>query len=177
MANGNHESRVTETAPSPPFTIRHSPFTIRQATRLAAAVLIGLTFGAYEDMFRSRLGSQPSDFAQPYVAGQLLREGRNPYQEIGPTGPVHHQFHLIYPATAATVAMPFGLVSMRLANGLFVGIGAALLFWALTRHGFRNPQLLVFTAFPMTVFWSSYTSNLILSSGSKKTEISKRGGS
>ena len=102
-------------------------------------------------MFRSRLGSQPSDFAQPYVAGQLLREGRNPYQEIGPTGPVHHQFHLIYPATAATVAMPFGLVSMRLANGLFVGIGAALLFWALTRHGFRNPQLLVFTAFPMTV--------------------------
>jgi hypothetical protein len=102
-------------------------------------------------VFRSRLGSQPSDFSQPYMAGTLLREGRNPYHEIGPTGSVHHQFHLIYPATAAAVAMPFGLVPMRLANGLFVGIGAALLFWALTRHGFRNPQLLVFTAFPMTV--------------------------
>jgi hypothetical protein len=47
--------------------------------------------------------------------------------------------------------MPFGLVPLRLANALFVGLGAALLLWALTRHTFRNPQLLVFTAFPMTV--------------------------
>ena len=134
------------------FAIRNcSWFSRRAALRVAAAVLIGLAFAAYEDVFRSRLGSDPSDFVQPWEAGQLLREGRNPYHEIGPDRPIPHQFHLIYPATAATVAMPFGLVSLRLANALFVGVGAAALFLALTRTTFRNPQLVVFAAFPMTV--------------------------
>jgi len=123
----------------------------RTIRRLAAAVLIGVAFGAYEDLFRQGLGDTPSDFAQPWIAGRLLLEGRDPFQEIGPDGAVAHQFHLIYPATAATVAMPFGLVSLRLANALFVGAGAALLLWALTRKTFRNPQLLVLASFPMTV--------------------------
>lgn len=128
-----------------------NPFRYRAAIRLAAAVLIGVAFAAYADAFRVRRGAQPSDFVQPWTAGQLLLEGRDPYREIGPDGPVHHQFRLIYPATAAVVAMPFGLVSSRSADALFVGIGAALLLWALTRDTFRNPQLLVFAAFPMTV--------------------------
>ena len=123
----------------------------RAALRVAAALLLGLAFAAYEDVFRSRLGSAPSDFVQPWLAGQLLREGRNPYHEIGPGRPVPHQFHLLYPATAATAAIPFGLVSLRVANAVFVGVGAALLLLALTRTTFRNPQLLVFAAFPMTV--------------------------
>jgi hypothetical protein len=122
----------------------------RWVKRLAAAVLIGLAFAAYEDIFRSRLGAAPSDFLQPWTAGRLLLEGRNPYREIGPGGTIAHQFHLIYPATAASLAMPFTIVPLRLANALFAGIGCALLFWALTRHTFRNPQLLVFTAFPLT---------------------------
>ncbi len=151
------------------FAIHDSPFTNhdfrrhlfqrRTAIRLAAAILIGVAFGAYEDAFRALLGSEPSDFAQPWTAGRLLLEGRNPYLEIGPHGPVPHQFHLLYPATAAMAAMPFGLVPLRLANAIFVGLGSALLFWALTRKTLRNPQLLVFTAFPMavaaqTVQWS-----------------------
>jgi len=138
----------------PRALVENSRITIddsRLLVRLAAAIAIALAFAAYEDVFRSGLGTAPSDFAQPWLAGKLLLDGRNPYREIGPDGPVHHQFHLIYPATAATVAMPFGRVSLRLANALFVGIGTALLFLALTRHGFRNPQLLVFAAFPMTV--------------------------
>ena len=128
-----------------------NPFRHRAAKRLAAAALIGLTFAAYEDAFRARRGSQPSDFVQPWTAGRLLMQGRDPYREIGPDGPVHHQFQFIYPATAAVAAMPFGMVSSRIADALFVGIGAALLLWALTRTTFRNPQLLVFAAFPMTV--------------------------
>jgi hypothetical protein len=123
----------------------------RTVLRLAAAVLIGVAFGAYEDLFRLGLGALPSDLAQPWMAGRLLLEGRNPFQEIGPGGVVPHQFHLIYPATAATVAMPFGLVSLRVANALFAGAGAALLLWALTRDTFRNPQLLVLASFPMAV--------------------------
>ena len=135
----------------PRFTIcRFPPLTRRAAIRLAAALLLGVAFAGYQDLFRSRLRSDPSDFVQPLLAGQLLIDGRNPYHEIGPDRPVVHQFSFIYPATAATFAMPFGLVSIRLANALFVGLGAGLLFLALTRHTFRNPQLLVFTAFPMT---------------------------
>ena len=151
MAN---DSSALGSPAGPP--IRDSRLTIHhvrrpQVMRLAAALLVGLLFGAYEDIFRSRLGDVPSDFSQPWLAGQLLREGRNPYQAIGPHGAVPHQFHLIYPATAAVVAMPFGFVPQRAANALFVGFGAALLFWALTVRGFRNPQLLVFTAFPFIV--------------------------
>jgi hypothetical protein len=130
----------------PDFARRH-----RAAIRLAAAVLLGVAFAVYEDLFRSLLGADPSDFAQPWLAGRLLVEGRNPYMEIGPNGPVPHQFHLIYPATAAVLAMPLGLVSLRLANAFVVGAGAALLVWALTRNTLRNPQLLVLASFPMAV--------------------------
>jgi len=131
--------------------VRRELLSSRTATRLAAAVLLAVAFAAYEDAFRSGLDAVPSDFAQPWIAGQRLLDGGNPYHEIGPGGPIEHQFHLIYPATAATAAMPFGLLPLRLANALFVGLGTALLFWALTRNGFRNPQLLVFTAFPFIV--------------------------
>jgi hypothetical protein len=128
-----------------------NPFRHRAVKRVAAAALIGMAFAAYEDAFRARRGSQPSDFVQPWTAGRLLLEGRDPYREIGPDGPVRHQFRFIWPATAAVAAMPFAMVSSRMADALFVGIGAALLLWALTKKTFRNPQLLVFAAFPMTV--------------------------
>jgi hypothetical protein len=133
------------------FAVHDSQFTIRQSRliRLAAAVIIGVAFAAYEDAFRASLDSKPSDFAQPVIAGQLLLEGRDPYREIGPNGPVPHQFHLIYPATAGMVAIPFGFVSLRLADALFVGIGSAVLLLALTRDTLWNPQLLVFASFPM----------------------------
>jgi hypothetical protein len=55
-----------------------TPVRNRTAVRLIAAVAIGVAFAAYEDAFRSRLGALPSDFAQPWIAGQRLREGRNP---------------------------------------------------------------------------------------------------
>ena len=125
-------------------------FRHRAARRLVAALLVGTAFAIYEDLVRVRRGPQPSDFTQPWLAGRLLLDGRDPYKEIGPDAPIKHQFQLIYPATSGVVAMPFTVLPPRLADALFIGIGAALLLWALTKDTFRNPQLVVFAALPMT---------------------------
>lgn len=91
----------------------------------------------------------------------MLAQGQNPYELIGPGRAFDHQFPLIYPAPAAVVAMPFAWVPSRLADALFIGCGAALLAWALTRRTLANPQLWVFASFAMmvaaqTVQWSPW---------------------
>jgi hypothetical protein len=55
--------------------------------------------------------------------------------------------------------MPFAWASTRVADALFIGFGAAVLAWALTRRTLANPQLWVFASFAMmvsaqTVQWS-----------------------
>jgi hypothetical protein len=127
---------------------------------VALAIVVGLSFAAYQDSMRvGRTDVPPSDLTQPRLAGQLLLEGRNPYREIGPDRGVYHQFYLIYPATAAAVTVPLSMATARTANAAFVAVGAALLFLALTRKTLRNPQLVVFASLPMisaaqTAQWS-----------------------
>jgi hypothetical protein len=102
---------------------------------------------------------EPSDFWQPWAAARLLVQGQNPYELIGPGRKYEHQWPLVYPATAAVASMPFAWASTRLADALFIGFGAAVLAWALTRQTLANPQLWVFASFAMmvsaqTVQWS-----------------------
>ena len=118
--------------------------------RVVVVVALGVAYAWYADAFRMRHALPPSDFTQPRLAAGLLVQGRNPYAEIGPDRPVAHPFYLIYPATAAVVAMPFTAASPRFADAVFVGLGVAALAWALTRRTLKNPQLLVFTSFAMT---------------------------
>jgi hypothetical protein len=137
----------------------------RLAIRVAAALLVGLMFASYEDLIRIAR-AQPSDFAQVPIAGRLLLEHKNPYQEIGPEGSARQQFRLFYPIPAAVVGIPFTWVSPRLADALFVGLGAALLMWALTKERLRNPQLLVFVSIPMVVSaqtaqWSPWLTSVV----------------
>jgi hypothetical protein len=128
-------------------------------TRLACAIVVGLLTACYADWFWSHPRPKPSDFTQPRAAARIFLQGGNPYTQIGPGRAFEHEFPLIYPATSAVVAMPFAWASLRLADALFIGLGAALLAWALTRRTFANPQLLVFASFAMmvaaqTVQWS-----------------------
>jgi hypothetical protein len=106
---------------------------------------------AYADLYWDHPRATPSDFAQPWASARLFLRGENPYLLIGPGRAFEHQFPLVYPATASVVAMPFAWASPRLADALFVGFGAALLAWALTRRTLANPQLLVFASFAMMV--------------------------
>ena len=133
---------------------------IRPIPRLVLAMAIGIAFAAYEDWHSPQRMSYPSDFTQPRLAARVLLDGGNPYQEIGPGRPVAHPYRLVYPMPAAIVAIPFTFVSQRVADALFMGIGAALLAWALTAQTLRNPQLLALISFPMfvaaqAVQWSS----------------------
>ena len=137
----------------------------RTVVRLVAALAVGIMFAAYEDYF-GKTRAIPSDLTQPWLAARLLMEGRNPYREIGPDGPVRHQFHLIYPVTAAVAVMPLTQLSLRAANAVFVGLGAGVLFWALTRETFSNPSLLVFASLTMivtanTVQWSPFLTSAV----------------
>jgi hypothetical protein len=124
---------------------------MRPIPRLLFAIAIGVTFAAYEDWFSPQRMSYPSDFTQPRLAARVLLDGENPYEEIGPGRPVAHPYRLVYPMPSAIVAMPFTFVSQGSADALFIGLGAALLAWALTAQTLRNPQLLALVSFPMFV--------------------------
>jgi hypothetical protein len=130
-------------------------------TRFICAAILGVATAAYADLFWSHPRPQPSDFTQPWAAARMLAHGQNPYTLIGPGRPFPSQWPLIYPATAAVAAMPFAWAPPRLADALFIGVGAALLAWAMTRHTLANPQLWVFASFPMmvaaqTIQWSPF---------------------
>src|SRR5262245_18177147 len=98
---------------------------MRPNPRLLFAKAIGVTFAAYEDWFSPQRMSYPSDFTQPRMAARVLLDGGNPYDEIGPGRPVAHPYRLVYPMPSAIVAIPFAFVSQRVADALFMGIGAA----------------------------------------------------
>lgn len=116
---------------------------------------------AYADLFWSHPRPHPSDFTQPWAAARMLAQGKDPYELIGPGRAFEHQWPLVYPAPAAVVSMPFAWAPPRVADALFIGFGAALLAWALTRQTLANPQLWVFASFPMmvaaqTIQWSPW---------------------
>lgn len=130
-------------------------------SRFALAAILGFATATYADWFWQHPRPVPSDFGQPWAAARMLAQGDNPYDLIGPGRPFEHRFLLIYPATAALAAMPFAWAPARLADALFIGLGAGLLAWALTRRTLANPQLWVFASFGMmvaaqTVQWSPY---------------------
>jgi hypothetical protein len=127
--------------------------------RLAVAAILGIAAALYSDLFWQHRQTHPSDFWQPWAAARMLAHGQNPYDLIGPGRTYPHQWPLVYPATAAVAAMPFAWASARVADVLFVGFGAALLAWALTRRTLANPQLWMFASYAMlvsaqTVQWS-----------------------
>lgn len=119
--------------------------------RFACAVLLGLIVAGYSDWFWSHPRPKPSDFTQPWAAARMLLQGENPYALIGHGRAFEHDFPLFYPVPAAIVAMPFAWAAPRLADALFVGFGAALLAWSLTRRTIANPQLLVFPSYALMV--------------------------
>ncbi len=71
------------------------------------------------------------DFDQVYLGALALRGGLNPYDVVGPVGKYHWPMPLYYPMPALVVAIPFTLLPIRLAGAVFIGLGGALLGYAL----------------------------------------------
>ena len=114
------------------------------AARLGLSLGVGLAGGAVSWYFWTIPHTNPSDFAQLWAAARGFLQGVNPYEVVGPGRPFEWDFPLLYPLPAVVAAVPFALLPLHLADALFVGLGAAVLAWALTSRWLNNPQLAVF---------------------------------
>jgi hypothetical protein len=93
----------------------------------AAAALYTLTFYSRQSPF------SVSDFDAIWTAARALRAGQDPYAAV-PSPP--WPWDLQYPLPAVLLALPFSFFPLALARGAFMGLGAALLAWGLTRRAF-----------------------------------------
>jgi hypothetical protein len=77
--------------------------------------------------------STTADFDPFWVAGRALAHGVSPYQAV--QGAANLEYPYWYPAPAAVLLAPFGLLSRHLAITLWAGLGFALLAYAVTGRG------------------------------------------
>jgi hypothetical protein len=124
--------------PSPPAERRPLPIVPRLAVcALAAAWALACMWHMH------RHTGRPSDFDVVWRGARLLLEGHDPWALIGP-GRAHAWVSpLYYPGTALVGLAPLALLPLKVARALWVGGGAALLAWAVTRDGWwRLPLFL-----------------------------------
>ncbi|MGZ8375796.1 MAG: hypothetical protein ACXW0Z_01025 [Gemmatirosa sp.] len=112
------------------------------APRLAVCALAALWALACMWHMHRHTG-RPSDFDVVWRGARLLLEGQDPWALIGP-GRAHAWVSpLYYPGTALLALAPLGLLPLEVARALWIGGGAALLAWAVTRDGWwRLPLFL-----------------------------------
>jgi len=111
---------------------------MRRAMLLAAPCLVGALGALYAWYTQRNPPHLLIDFDQNYAAAHFLRQGRDPYQLIGPGREFDWQWPLFYPLTTAVAAMPFTLLPMWLAPIVLGGIGAAVFTIALQRSAQRG---------------------------------------
>jgi hypothetical protein len=109
---------------------------VRLSVRIAAGIWVGLLVAVFVWLGLVKTRSTPKDFGIALDQARMLREHRNPFNR-------HAGFDDVpYPLTAVLLAFPFIGLPDATAGGLFAGISAGFLAFALTRRGMRF--LLVF---------------------------------
>jgi hypothetical protein len=106
---------------------------MRRAVPLGVPFLVGVLGALYAWHIQRNPGHLLIDFDQNYAAAHFLRQGRDPYQLIGPGREFEWQWPLFYPLTTAVAALPFTLFPMWLAPIVLAGIGSAAFTMALQR--------------------------------------------
>lgn len=103
-----------------------------RAWRLGAAVLVGLVATAFViALYARQTRAVVSDWDATWFAARALLRGESPYAAIRvPPWP----WHLNYPLPAVLLSLPFAMLPLPLARGLFVGVGAAIFTFVLTRR-------------------------------------------
>lgn len=103
-----------------------------RGVRLACACGIGAAAAAYVlTFYRHQSPRVVSDFDAIWTAARALWAGQDPYAAV-PSPP--WPWDLQYPLPAVLVALPFSLFPLAAARAAFMGVGAALLAWGLTRR-------------------------------------------
>jgi hypothetical protein len=99
--------------------------------RLAGSLLIAVCIGLLVWLsWRNPTGLNP-DLYQPWLGAKLLLGGRNPYGLIGPGKLFPHEFPFLYPITACVIVLPLSVFPIAVAVGIFSGVSAGLLAYAL----------------------------------------------
>src|SRR5215831_9360917 len=111
------------------------PLPPRRATSIGIACAVGIVAALYAWHIQRSPQHLLVDFDQNYAAARFLREGRDPYQLIGPGREFDWQWPWCYPLTTAVFALPFTLFPKWLAPVVLAGLGAAAFAFALERSG------------------------------------------
>jgi hypothetical protein len=132
--------------------------------RIALSLAIGCAYGVltYWLLVLRNPATQASDFTYPWLAARAVAQGLDPYSYVR-THPTPLQNALFYPMPAALVALPFAWLPVQLAGAAFVGVGCALLAFAVSK---RDPwRLLIFaTAAAFQAAWSVQWTPLLMAS-------------
>ena len=88
-----------------------------------------------------------TDFAWVWSGARAWLAGLDPYASVGPGRLYEFWSALWYPLPALLVGVPFALVSLPMANALFMAMSTALLVWGLTRHPSDRPKLILLVSF------------------------------
>lgn len=126
--------------------------------RAAIASAAGIYGGALAYAFAARPGFL-GDLLAWWFAARVLLAGGDPYATLPNAAPYFIGDPLMYPLTAVIGATPFAFAPLALSQALFVGVGSALMGWALAARG--THLLLVFLSFPFVMAanlgqWSPY---------------------
>lgn len=97
------------------------------------------------------------DFDQVWFAAKSLRSGLDPYQLIGPGRQFEWPWPFLYPASTAVAVVPLSFLPLLVARVLFIGGGAALFTYAITRDGYERLPILLSLAFLNAVVYCQWT--------------------
>lgn len=123
---------------------------IPQRRRLAIAGSIAVVVGLLTSAFLSR-PEGGGDYFFVWSAARSLLDGTNPYHvtAIGPENPAGDP--LQYPLPALLLVVPTARLPLPVSGGIFLGISAGLLAWALLREGYQRLPIFMGAPFLMAI--------------------------
>jgi hypothetical protein len=104
-------------------------------TRFLVCMVIALFVGHFT-YYVASVSPTHRDFAQVWYAARAVLSGANPYEVIGRLRTFHWPWPFYYPLPAAILAIPLAPLPEHVAMSVVGFIGAGVLAWALTEHGY-----------------------------------------
>ncbi|MBL0170963.1 MAG: hypothetical protein IPP90_09560 [Gemmatimonadaceae bacterium] len=134
------------------------PLAARRSLQIALATAIVSGLCAW--VFLSRPDA-PSDFFHYWSAARTLLDGGDPYTVIaeGPANPGHDP--TLYPLPALLLLIPFALLPLAVAGGVFIGLSAGLAAYGLARTGADRLPLFLSAPFLLALSLGQWSPMLV----------------